>query len=175
MLYLIVSCIFIQSQTYVPGISVTAPIRRSTPWAFIRNNFPFVPTIEMSTLFAFPSKNQLNAQGADTENPGTYTFNPILGITSDWKQILFLAICCLIFVMVSNVVNTRNCVHLYANIYMYVFIQTSMTWHVFCLYVYILLYYIQLLTWLYEMSRFVLMLIYCTLTCIAHEINIKTH
>ena len=24
----------------------------------------------MSTLFAFPSKNQLNAQGAVTENPG---------------------------------------------------------------------------------------------------------
>ena len=54
----------------LPGISVTAPIRRSTPWAFIRTNFPFVPTIEMSTLFAFPSKNQLNAQGAVTENPG---------------------------------------------------------------------------------------------------------
>ena len=54
----------------LPGISVTAPIRRITPWAFIRKNFPFVPTIEMSTLFAFPSKNQLNAQGAVTENPG---------------------------------------------------------------------------------------------------------
>ena len=27
----------------------------------------------MSTLFAFPSKNQLNAQGAVTENPGTLT------------------------------------------------------------------------------------------------------
>ena len=52
------------------GISITAPIVRSTPWAFIRKNFPFVPTIEMSTLFAFPSKNQLNAQGAVTENPG---------------------------------------------------------------------------------------------------------
>ena len=50
---------------------VTAPIRRSTPWAFIRKKFPFVPTIEMSTLFAFPSKNQLNAQGAVTEIPGT--------------------------------------------------------------------------------------------------------
>ena len=56
----------------IPGISVTAPIRRSTPWAFIRKNCPFVPTIEMSTLFAFPSKNQLNAQGAVTENPGTH-------------------------------------------------------------------------------------------------------
>ena len=55
----------------VPGISVTAPIRRSTPWAFTRKNFPFVPTIEISTLFAFPSKNQLNAQGAVTENPGS--------------------------------------------------------------------------------------------------------
>ena len=55
----------------VPGISVTAPIRRSTPWAFIRKNFPFVPIIEMSTLFAFPSKNQLNAQGTVTENPGS--------------------------------------------------------------------------------------------------------
>ena len=55
----------------VPGISVTAPIRRSTPWAFIfRKKFPFVPTIEMSTLFSFPSKNQINAQGAVTENPG---------------------------------------------------------------------------------------------------------
>ena len=56
----------------IPGISVAAPIRRSTPWAFITKNFPFVPTIEMSTLFAFPSKNQLNAQGAVTENPGTF-------------------------------------------------------------------------------------------------------
>ena len=56
---------------YIPGISVAAPIRRSTPWAFIRKNFPFVPTIEMSTLFSFPSKNQINAQGAVTENPGT--------------------------------------------------------------------------------------------------------
>ena len=54
----------------VPGISVRAPIRRSTPWSYIRKNFPFVPTIEMSTLFSFPSKNQLNAQGAVTENPG---------------------------------------------------------------------------------------------------------
>ena len=55
---------------YLPGISVTAPIRQSTPWAFTRKNFPFVPTMEMSTLFSFPSKNQLNAQGAVTENPG---------------------------------------------------------------------------------------------------------
>ena len=55
----------------LPGISITAPIRRSTAWAFIRKNFPFVPTIEMSTLFSFQSKNQLNAQGAATENPGT--------------------------------------------------------------------------------------------------------
>ena len=55
----------------VPGISVAAPIRRSTPWAFIRKNFPFVPTIEMSTLFSFPSKNQINTQGAVTENPGS--------------------------------------------------------------------------------------------------------
>ena len=54
------------------GISVTAPIRRSTPWAFIKKHFPFVPTIEMSNLFSFPSKNQLNAQGAVTETPGTY-------------------------------------------------------------------------------------------------------
>ena len=53
-----------KDQKVLPGISVTAPIRRSTPWAFIRKNFPFVPTIEMSTLFSFPSKNQLNAQGA---------------------------------------------------------------------------------------------------------------
>ena len=60
---------------YLPGISVTAPIRRSTPWAFIRKIFPFVPTIEMSTLFAFPSKNQLNAQGAVTENPGSAHLN----------------------------------------------------------------------------------------------------
>ena len=56
----------------IPGISVTAPIRRSTPWAFIRKYFPFVPTIEMSTLFTFPSKNQINAKGAVTENPGTF-------------------------------------------------------------------------------------------------------
>ena len=48
--------------SYIPGISVTAPIRRSTP---------FVPTVEMSTLFSFPSKNQINAQGAVTENPGS--------------------------------------------------------------------------------------------------------
>ena len=48
------------------GISVTAPIRRSTPWAFIMKHFPFVPTIEMSTLFSFPSKNQINATGAVT-------------------------------------------------------------------------------------------------------------
>ena len=33
-------------------------------------NFPFVPTIEMSTFFSFPSKNQINAQGAVTEKPG---------------------------------------------------------------------------------------------------------
>ena len=26
----------------------------------------------MANLFAFPSKNQLNAQGAVTENPGKY-------------------------------------------------------------------------------------------------------
>ena len=58
-------------QLVVPGISVTAPIRRSTPWSFIRKNFPFIPTIEMSTLFSFPSKNQLNGQGAIPENPGT--------------------------------------------------------------------------------------------------------
>ena len=45
----------------IPGISVTAPIRRSTPWAFIRNKFPFIPTIEIATLFSFPSKNQINA------------------------------------------------------------------------------------------------------------------
>ena len=65
-------CYFaIIDDTLLPGISVTAPIRRSTPWAFIRKNFPFVPTIEMSTLFSFPSKNQLNAQGAVTENPGS--------------------------------------------------------------------------------------------------------
>ena len=56
----------------VPGITVAAPIRRSTPWAFIRKNFPFVPTIEMSTLFSFPSKNQINAQVAVTENPGSH-------------------------------------------------------------------------------------------------------
>ena len=56
----------------IPGISVSAPIRRSTPWAFIRKYFPFVPTIEMSTLFTFPSTNQINAQGAVTENPGTF-------------------------------------------------------------------------------------------------------
>ena len=54
----------------IPGISVTAPIRRSTPWAFIWKNFPFVPTIEMSTLLSLPSKTQINAQGAVTENPG---------------------------------------------------------------------------------------------------------
>ena len=60
------------------GISVTAPIRRSTPWVFIRKNFPFVPTTEMSTLFSFPSKNQLNAQGAVTENPGIYAMCFIL-------------------------------------------------------------------------------------------------
>ena len=54
----------------LPGISVTAPIRRSTPWAFIRKKFRFVPTIEMPTLFSFPSENQLNTQGAVTENPG---------------------------------------------------------------------------------------------------------
>ena len=54
----------------LPGISVAAPIRRSTPWAFIRKTFPFVPAIEMSTLFSFSSKNQINAQGAATENPG---------------------------------------------------------------------------------------------------------
>ena len=59
-----------EHQRTLPGISVAAPIRRSTPWAFIRKKFPFVPTIEMSTLFSFPSKNQLNAQGAVTENPG---------------------------------------------------------------------------------------------------------
>ena len=58
----------------VPGICVAAPIRRSTPWAFNWKNFPFVPTIEMSTLFSFPSKNQINAQGAVTENPGIRTF-----------------------------------------------------------------------------------------------------
>ena len=58
----------------VPGISVAAPIHRSTPWAFIRKNFPFVPTIEMSTLFSFPSKKQINTQGAVTENPGTSGF-----------------------------------------------------------------------------------------------------
>ena len=51
----------------VPGISVRAPIRRSTTWAFIRKHFPFVPTIEMSTLFSFLSKNQINAQGAVTD------------------------------------------------------------------------------------------------------------
>ena len=62
-------------QSSLPGISVTAPIRRSTPWAFLRKNFPFVPTIEMSTLFAFLSTNQLNAQGAVTENPGMHHFN----------------------------------------------------------------------------------------------------
>ena len=59
------------TKSIVPGISITAPIRRSTPWAFIRKIFPFVPTIEMSTLFSFPSKDQLNAQGAVTESPGT--------------------------------------------------------------------------------------------------------
>ena len=62
------------NQSKLPGISVTAPIRRSTPWAFIRKNFPFVPTIEMSTLFSFPSKNQINAQGAVTENPGSICY-----------------------------------------------------------------------------------------------------
>ena len=67
----------------LPGISVTAPIRRSTPWAFIRKTFPFVPTIEMSTLFSFPSKNQINAQGAATENPGNGmdSFKPKLACT----------------------------------------------------------------------------------------------
>ena len=30
--------------------------------------------MEMSTLFSFPSKNQINAQGAATENPGTCFF-----------------------------------------------------------------------------------------------------
>ena len=60
----------LNSLILLPGISVAAPIHRSTPWAFTRKNFPFVPTIEMSTLFAFPAKNQLNAQGAVTENPG---------------------------------------------------------------------------------------------------------
>ena len=29
------------SPTLLPGISVTAPIRRSTPWALIRKKFPF--------------------------------------------------------------------------------------------------------------------------------------
>ena len=62
-------------ENVLPGIFVTEPIRRSTPWAFIRKIFPFVPTIEMSTLFSLPSKNQLNAQGAVTENPGISNVN----------------------------------------------------------------------------------------------------
>ena len=37
--------------------------------------FPFVPTIEMPTLFSFPSKNQKNAQGAVTENPGNNVYD----------------------------------------------------------------------------------------------------
>ena len=72
LIYQIVNCLLVKfTESLIPGISVTAPIRRSTPWAFIRKTFPFVPTIEMSTLFSFPSKNQINAQGTVTENPGT--------------------------------------------------------------------------------------------------------
>ena len=38
----------------------------------------------MSTLFSFPSKNQLNAQGAVTENPGSnqYALVKIVSSTS---------------------------------------------------------------------------------------------
>ena len=35
--------------TALLGISVTALIRRSTPWAFIRNIFPFIPILEITT------------------------------------------------------------------------------------------------------------------------------
>ena len=78
----------IKNTTFLPGISVAAPIRRSTPWAFIRKNFQFVPTMEMSTLFSFPSKNQINAQGAATENPRYST-----SLAS--SQGLTLARCCI--------------------------------------------------------------------------------
>ena len=43
-------------------------------------------TQKMSTLFSFPSKNQINAQGAATENPGTCG-RPIynLAISNDYN------------------------------------------------------------------------------------------
>ena len=47
----------------VPGFSLTAPIRRSTIWAFIRKNFQFIIIMQITTLFQFSSENQLNSQG----------------------------------------------------------------------------------------------------------------
>ena len=38
----------------------------------------------MSTLFSFPSKNQLNAQGAVTENPGNEEYESVQKVSKLW-------------------------------------------------------------------------------------------
>ena len=57
-------------KVHIPGFSLTAPIRRSTPSASIRKIFQFIIIMQITTLFQFSSEIQLNTQGAVTENPG---------------------------------------------------------------------------------------------------------
>ena len=61
------------------GIFIIAPIIRSTTWAFIRKEIPFILIIEITTLLSFSSKTQINAQGIVTENPGTSGYSLMRG------------------------------------------------------------------------------------------------
>ena len=128
----------IEYMSQVPGISVTAPIRRSTPWAFIRKYFPFIPTIDMSILFSFPSKNQINAR-ALLRKPPVYVLK-YMYFKAFMREKLYLVICIIYLVRDMMLLRCIFCILLYCAIYILWYICSMpsycviyIVWYIYCM------------------------------------------